>query len=700
MTEVRNPIQDSDDTIKILITTDNHIGFKENDPIVGNDSWKTFEEIMQIAKDKNVDMVLQSGDLFHINKPSKKSMYQTLRILRKYCLGDRPCELELMSNPSEVFNDGFNTVNYEDPNINVSIPVFAISGNHDDSTGDALLSPMDVLNSTGLINHFGKVYKNDDITVTPILLKKGSTKLAVYGLASVLDERLFRTFRDGNVKFKTPALRNKDWFNLMMVHQNHTPHSKTSYLPEDFLPSFLDFVVWGHEHECIPYSVRNYKAGFDVLQPGSSIATSLSTQETIEKNVFILSLKNREYNIEPIKLDTVRPFIMDDISLKDSGIMPGISTKNLITKYLTNKVNQMISDIKKAWAKQNDLDKEDDIDQNSKIPLPLVRLRVDYSGGYELDNPRRFSNMFTGKVANINDIISVYKKRELPQKKSTEKAPELQEEENFSVKVQAYVSSYLKSSNLSLLPEVGMNQAIKNFVDKDDKSALDVFVNKEIENDIKYLNSADIQQEDGDLLLRYIKGRNKNTKLIVETDVPSTINENISSGTSLVDDEKINKNNMASKRKRRTVKSKEIIESDDQNEDNNEQDKRFLKGFDLLDENHESIQISSVRQQKESKELSKTNQEANTERKVLSCTPSTMVRTSNSKKNKATLPGSNKDIESSIDSQPSILSRNIADASNVTSTSSRNRVKKPAKSSKKSKTQSNDILSLLSQFER
>jgi double-strand break repair protein MRE11 len=29
----------------------------------------------------------------------------------------------------------FNHVNYEDPNINVAIPVFSIHGNHDDPSG-------------------------------------------------------------------------------------------------------------------------------------------------------------------------------------------------------------------------------------------------------------------------------------------------------------------------------------------------------------------------------------------------------------------------------------------------------------------------------------------------------------------------------------------------------------------------------------
>lgn len=48
-------------------------------------------------------MVLLGGDLFHDNKPSRKSMYQVMRSLRMNCLGEKPCELEILSDPSTNF---------------------------------------------------------------------------------------------------------------------------------------------------------------------------------------------------------------------------------------------------------------------------------------------------------------------------------------------------------------------------------------------------------------------------------------------------------------------------------------------------------------------------------------------------------------------------------------------------------------------
>lgn len=91
------------DTIRILVATDSHVGYNERDHIRGDDSWKSFHEVMCLAKEKDVDMVLLAGDLFHENKPSRKSMYQVMRSLRMNCYGEKPCELEMLSDGSENF---------------------------------------------------------------------------------------------------------------------------------------------------------------------------------------------------------------------------------------------------------------------------------------------------------------------------------------------------------------------------------------------------------------------------------------------------------------------------------------------------------------------------------------------------------------------------------------------------------------------
>ena len=40
----------------------------------------------------------------------------------------------------------------------------------------------------------------------------------------------------------------------------------TSYIPEEFLPDYMDLVVWGHEHDCIPELHHNETIGAYILQ--------------------------------------------------------------------------------------------------------------------------------------------------------------------------------------------------------------------------------------------------------------------------------------------------------------------------------------------------------------------------------------------------------------------------------------------------
>ena len=49
---LRSEVQE--DTIRILLATDNHIGYMERDPIRGQDSINTFEEVLQLASKHDV----------------------------------------------------------------------------------------------------------------------------------------------------------------------------------------------------------------------------------------------------------------------------------------------------------------------------------------------------------------------------------------------------------------------------------------------------------------------------------------------------------------------------------------------------------------------------------------------------------------------------------------------------------------------
>ena len=115
---------DPNDILKIMLATDNHLGYGEKMPIRADDSFVSFDEILEIAIENDVDFVLLGGDLFHENKPSRQAYMKCLEILRKRCLGDRPVSMQLVSDPAQNFGHctaGRKDVNYTDPNMNIGI---------------------------------------------------------------------------------------------------------------------------------------------------------------------------------------------------------------------------------------------------------------------------------------------------------------------------------------------------------------------------------------------------------------------------------------------------------------------------------------------------------------------------------------------------------------------------------------------------
>ncbi|XP_068732104.1 double-strand break repair protein MRE11-like isoform X1 [Montipora capricornis] len=490
------PDEDPDNTISVLVASDCHLGYLEKDQVRGNDSLASFEEILQIAKSKNVDFILLGGDLFHENKPSRKTLHNTMALLRNYCLGDKPCQLEFLSDQSVNFsNSRFPVVNYEDPNYNISIPVFSIHGNHDDPAGDGNLCALDLLSVCGFVNYFGRAASIDDITVSPILIQKGQAKLALYGLGSIRDERLHRTFLNQKIKMLRPREDPDSWFNVFVLHQNRSKHGLTNYIPEKFLDDFLDLVIWGHEHECIidPKNSEDPNVSFYISQPGSSVATSLCEGEAKSKHVAILEIREqRGFRMTKVKLQTVRPFYMEDIALSNTDLDP--TQEERVMAYLVEKVEQLIE---KAVREHSGNVRQPD--------KPLIRIRVDYSGGFTSFNIRRFGQQFVDRVANPKDILLFHRKKTQATKGDKKvlddvKFPHLYPEALDTIRMEDLIKEYLTSEDnaleLRILTEGRMAQALREFVEKDDKDAISTLVKWQLDQAQKHLKTRQNVSED------------------------------------------------------------------------------------------------------------------------------------------------------------------------------------------------------------
>jgi len=101
---------------------------------------------------------------------------------------------------------------------------------------------------------------------------------------------------------------------------------------EGIFPSWLDLVIWGHEHECIGEVRECEENSVYFLQPGSTVATSLIEAEAVQKHCFKLRVVGQEFEVTPIPLLKVRTFLHRALVLKDTKIDP--RRPKLIEEYL------------------------------------------------------------------------------------------------------------------------------------------------------------------------------------------------------------------------------------------------------------------------------------------------------------------------------------------------------------------------------
>ncbi|CAG9539564.1 unnamed protein product [Cercopithifilaria johnstoni] len=399
------------DHVRVLVATDLHIGFAEK--ILGRDedSIRTFEEVLQIASKKEVDFVLLGGDLYHENNPSREMQHRVTRLLRRYCLNDRPVALRFLSDPAVNFaHSAFGNVNYEDRNINVGLPIFTIHGNHDDLTGKGLTA-LDVLHESGLLNLFGKFEDIDKFVISPLLLMKGKTKLALYGIGSQRDDRLCRAFREEEIRFLRPKEDTESWFNILVLHQNRPVRTRErstgGHLPENLIPSFFDLIIWGHEHEC-KIDPQYYESGvnvcgdgFYIIQPGSTIATAFSPEEAKPKHIALVTISGRKFFSQKIALETPRQMLFADLTITvepPSTVSKNSRPKNMPDeKVIAAEVEKLLAEAEKVkTAKQ-------------AYP-PLLRLRVTYPESWTNVmklNCRQFGAAYAKRIANPSDMITV-----------------------------------------------------------------------------------------------------------------------------------------------------------------------------------------------------------------------------------------------------------------------------------------------------
>ncbi len=227
--------------------------------------------------------------------------------------------------------------------------------------------------------------------------------------------------------------------------------------------------------------------------------------EAVPKHVAVLSITGRDFTVEPIRLKTVRPFVMREIVLSQEKqalkVAKKANNRTELTVFLTSIIDDMIKQANEEWKTAQGEEEQDE----EAPPLPLIRLRVEYTapegGNFDCENPQRFSNRFDKKVANIKDVVQFYRKKTGGTKRAQNGA-ELPEESTLaslaidSVKVEKLVREFLSAQSLSIFPQNSFGDAVSQFVDKDDKHAMGDFVKENLEKLVNELMQMDKLDEE------------------------------------------------------------------------------------------------------------------------------------------------------------------------------------------------------------
>lgn len=500
--------------MKILVATDSHLGYKDTNPVRCLDSFAAFEEVLMLAKEEEVDMVLLGGDLFHDNKPSRPTLHRAMSLLRSHVFGDRPVEFQVISDQRKNFKSA-ECANYENPFVSVSLPIFSIHGNHDDPMRDGgveALAPLDLLAASNMVNYFGAAQKVDDVSVSPVILRKGKVNVALYGLGHIREERLNRVWQSGKLKFLRPREDDRDetgtkrYHYVLVLHQNREiGRGLKSHIHEDMIPKWFDLVIWGHEHESRSQLENSVAGSFRISQPGSSVATSLSDGEARQKHVCVLSvrLKDRahQFMLKYIPLTMVRPFVVGSASLAELVEDERERGEADVGKLLAAKVEAMIETALSQAPPPRFPNQTFKINESSQ---PLVRLKVD-TDGFQAVNAQKFGGQFVGKVANPSEILhysrNAQKRNNSKKNKSGLSSTQPAEEDEMdTVRVEDLVRTLLDTSEqrFELFEETKLNDALVEYVDKAETGALNDAVDKSLAHMQRVLTQKKRRDDDED----------------------------------------------------------------------------------------------------------------------------------------------------------------------------------------------------------
>lgn len=190
-----------------------------------------------------------------------------------------------------------------------------------------------------------------------------------------------------------------------------------------FSDAFFCIHVCSPEHECNIMPMESTVGTFRITQPGSSVATSLTTGEAERKQVGILDIRGQDFRLRPIPLSQVRSFVTSEVSLsdyKEEELDPeDPNIDEAMAEILGERVKALVEEAreqakvlledsaeeaKRALVADRVPSRQYSLDEPDRV---LVRLKVEHSGFTTLNN-QRFGSRFVGEVVSIYWLVCCF----------------------------------------------------------------------------------------------------------------------------------------------------------------------------------------------------------------------------------------------------------------------------------------------------
>lgn len=265
--------------LKILTTGDNHLGKKQyKNKTRKKDYMDSFQEVIDIAIQRDFDAIVNKGDLFDDPQPDVKTVKDTIDTLKRLEEAD--------------------------------IPFFAIVGNHERKQETQWIE---------LIDGLSNIYR---LTQTPTVLENDSYALALYGIDAV---RKYQWSKK-DLSLKPVGEEYKDIPKIAVMHELISPPINEGihdYNLEDVLHRLqleIDVLGLSDYHKPIETTFEDTL----VYYSGSTEKTKYNEQET--HSVVVLTVDD-EIHKNRIELQSPRTFRIKELQLNEETTFSDIQTE-------------------------------------------------------------------------------------------------------------------------------------------------------------------------------------------------------------------------------------------------------------------------------------------------------------------------------------------------------------------------------------